>query len=192
MRVGWDLDGVWFNFGDSVKRYLEATDQAEVWKSGSTDTPFWNFYEDWGWTGKQFVEFCNAGADAGYIFSGPTRDDAASAMNRVKAEGHQNIIITDRAFGATPAVPQTITRLWLAEHGFEYCGLHCSADKTIVPTDVFVEDKLENYDRLVEAGVEVYLVDRPWNQQHRDGRNRIASVQNYADIVVAKSLLSMV
>ena len=179
-----DLDGVLYNFGDSVKRYLEATDRGHIWKSGPTETPFWDFYKDWGWDSKQFVEMCNDGADAGYIFCGPAREGAAEAVGRVARLGHEVIIITDRQFGSTPEVSHTNTENWLSEHGIEYDELHFSADKTKPRTDMFVEDKLENYDALVKAGVHTFLINRAWNVvDGGDTRMRINDVSEYADFV---------
>lgn len=184
MRVGFDLDGVLYNFGDSVKRYLDHIGQGHIWKSGPTELPFWDFYKDWGWTGQQFVEMCNDGADAGFIFTGPARDNAVDAVGRVARLGHEVIIITDRQFGSTPEVSHKNTENWLSEHGIEYDELHYSADKTVAKTDMFVEDKLENYDALVAAGVHTFLINRPWNVvDGGDLRMRINDVSEYADFV---------
>lgn len=181
MRVGFDLDGVLFNFGDSVKRYLESIGEGHVWKSGPTEKPYWDFYKDWGWTGQQFVDMCNAGADAGFIFCGPARHNAAKAVQTVKELGHTVVIITDRPFGSTPYVSQMNTQKWLAQHKIPFDEIYFSADKTCVPTDMFVEDKLENYDALDAAGVEVYLINRAWNfVDGGDERRRIRSVIDYA------------
>lgn len=183
-RVGFDLDGVLYNFGDSVKRYLDATDRGHIWKSGPTETPFWDFYKDWGWDSKQFVEMCNDGADAGYIFCGPTRENAVEAVERVARLGHEIIIITDRQFGTTPKSSHDNTTEWLAQHGIEYDELVFSANKTCVPTDFFVEDKLENYDALVAAGTNTFLINRAWNVvDGGDARMRINDVSDYATFV---------
>lgn len=183
-RVGFDLDGVLYNFGDSVKRYLDATERGHIWKSGPTETPFWDFYKDWGWTGQQFVEMCNEGADAGFIFCGPARENAVESVGRVAALGHDIVIITDRQFGTTPEVSHKNTENWLAQHGIEYDELVFSADKTCVPTDFFVEDKLENYDALVAAGTNTFLINRAWNVvDGGDARMRISDVSDYATFV---------
>lgn len=185
MIVVFDIDGVLFNFGDSVKRYLDIIGQGHLWKSGPTPTVFWDFYKDWGWTGQEFVQMCNDGVDAGVIFRGPTRPGAVEAVNRVHDAGHIVIFVTDRQFGSTPAASHRATELWLDEHGFRYDGLIFSADKTIIPSHMSVEDKLENYDALDAAGSMVYLVNRQWNEvQGGDNRRRINNVTEFADIVL--------
>lgn len=184
MRVGVDLDGVLYNFGDSVKRYLDHIGQGHIWKSGPTPTPFWDFYKDWGWTGKEFVELCNAGADAGFIFTGPMREHAKISMDRLANAGHYIIIITDRGFGSTPEVSHKNTVNWLQWHNIYYDELVFSADKTCRPTDVFVEDKIENYDALLQAGTKPFLINRAWNVvDGGDARNRINCVCEFADAV---------
>lgn len=156
-----------FNFGQSVKEYLEATDQDHLWKSGPTPKPYWDWYKDWKWTTPQFLKFCNDGADAGYIFRGNVREGAVEAVWEVKEAGHKIIVITDRQFGTTPEVSHNATREWWREYNFpDYDELHFSADKTCAPTDIFVEDKYQNYVDLRLAGTETYLVTRPWNEDY--------------------------
>lgn len=183
-RVGFDLDGVGYNFGDSVKRYLDHIGQGHIWKSGPTKGVFWDFYKDWGWTSQQFVEMCNDGADAGFIFCGPARENFVEAVERVAILGHEIIIITDRQFGTTPKSSHDNTTEWLAQHGIEYDELVFSADKTAVPTDFFVEDKLENYDALVANSTNTFLINRAWNVvDGGDARMRISDVSDYATFV---------
>lgn len=180
MRVGFDLDGVGFNFGDSCKRYLDHIGQGHLWKSGPTPDPYWDWYKDWNWTTEQFLQFCNDGADAGYIFSGPVREGFVEAIEAAALMGHQIIIITDRSFGKTPSVSENLTCEWLAEHGIEYDELIFSPDKTCAPTDMFIDDKLANYDSLAKAGTDVYLLNRPWNHlDYADYRQRIDTIDEY-------------
>lgn len=189
LTVGFDLDGVLYNFGDSVQRYLEHTGQGHLWKSGPTKSAYWDFYKDWGWDGKQFVEFCNAGADAGFIFCGPVRPNAVETVQAVKRLGHKVVIITDRQFGSTPKVSHDHTYEWLAHHKIPYDELYFSADKTIVPTDMFVEDKLENYDALTAAGSDTWLINRAWNDVGEDTRQRITDISGYLPKVIDKSFV---
>lgn len=184
MRVGLDLDGVLFNFGQSVKEYLEATSRGYLWKSGPNPKPYWDWYKDWKWTTPEFLELCHKGADAGYIFRGNVRDNAVAAVWELKAAGHELIIITDRSFGTTPEVSHNATKEWWKEYGFpDYDEIHFSPDKTIVPTDIFVEDKLENYDALTKAGTIAYLINRPWNDAPGDVRRRIDDIIEFPEKV---------
>lgn len=184
MRVGFDSDGVLDNFGEGVREALEATDQGHLWKSGPTDKPFWNFYEDWGWNFSQFKELVDWGVDEGIIFSGHWRDHAVTTIDRIRAMGHKIIIITDRSFGSDPKNSRKNTMRAFHEAGIVYDEIRFSPDKTIVPTDTFVEDKLENYDALVNNGTATWLINRHWNEvPGGDARNRINCVSEYADAI---------
>lgn len=97
---------------------------------------------------------------------------------------HEIIIITDRSFGKTPEVSQKLTLEWLNQHGIEFDELVFSPNKNAVPTDMFIDDKLQNYDALVANGVNAFLLNRPWNKvAGGDSRNRIDEISQYADAV---------
>jgi hypothetical protein len=184
MRIGFDIDGIGFTFGDSCKKHLDHTGRGHLWKSGPTPDPYWDWYKDWGWTSQEFVDFCNEAADCGCLFSGPVREGYKEAIDAVANMGHEIIVATDRTFGATPSVSENITINWFIEHEMNYDELHFTADKTSANCDFFIEDKLENYDALILAGVKAYLLNRPWNQvPGGDGRNRINDISEYVDAV---------
>lgn len=184
MRVGFDLDGCLYDFGESVRRYLDSIGRTYGWKDDADEPHHWDFYEYWGMDRDEFTQICHDGADAGYIFCGGTRPGAVEAVGRVARLGHEIIIITDRQFGSTPEVSHNNTIGWFAQHGIEYDELVFSANKNAVPTDMFVEDKLENYDALIDAGVDAYLINRAWNQvPGGDARKRIDDISDYARIV---------
>ncbi|UUG69412.1 5' nucleotidase [Streptomyces phage Sham] len=183
MRVGIDLDGVCYDFAESLRMYLKYSGNTHYnIVEGEPDK--WHFYLDWGMTTEEFIKHCNDGADCAIIFHlGDQRDSASVCIDWLRRLGHSIHIITDRSFGTSPSVSESNTKRWLYQHGFEYDTLTFSADKTCVPTDVFIEDKLENYDALVAAGVDCYLVDRPWNQDPGDSRKRVKSIIEFAKIV---------
>lgn len=184
MRVGFDLDGVLYDFGNSVRRYLDSIGRPYGFKDDAPEPHNWDFYEYWGMDLAEFKQVCNDGVDAGFIFSGPARPNASEAVNRVADLGHEIIIITDRFFGSDPTNSHRATEWWLAEHGIPFHELHYTADKNYVPTDTFVEDKLQNYDALKDNGVNAYLISRPWNEiPGGDARNRIKDVIDYADAI---------
>lgn len=191
LRVGFDLDGVCYNFADSLRRYLINAGIRTEAEIPTGETKRWNFYEDWGFTLEEFLQHCHDGADAGYIFTGPTRPGAVEAMNTLHDAGHKIFIVTDRAFGSHPGISKLNTFDWLEGNGFRYHSVTFSADKTVIPTDVFIDDKLENYDALDATGTEVYLLNRPWNMHVLpDDRRRIDSLEEFVRIVMSKDLVS--
>lgn len=183
MRVGFDLDGVLFDFGQSVREYMDSIGLDYGFEG---EPPCWNFYEYWHMTPEDFVGLCNDGANAGYIFRGSSRPNAVEAVWEVKKAGHEIIVITDRSFGTTPKVSEDATREWWEGCGFpKFDEIHFSPDKTIVPTDIFVEDKIQNFEALWEAGTLCYLIDRPWNSDFNATYYRISDVIEYPKKVEA-------
>lgn len=186
MRVGFDSDGVLDTFGDGVLDTLRYLGLGHLWKSGPTPESYWNFFEDWGWSFEQFKELVDFGVDEGFIFSGHWRPGAIESVRRVRDMGHKVIIITDRAWGTDPANSERNTLEAYERAGIEYDEIHFSRNKCCVPTDVFVEDKIENYDALVANGTPTWLINRSWNKvDGGDARNRIDSVVEYADAIEA-------
>jgi hypothetical protein len=186
VRIGIDLDGVCYDFADSLRNYLAKTNQSHLYSVKDGEPDKWHFYIDWGMTVEDFLDHCHRGADLGIIFAyGKPRDAAHDAVNFMKSMGNSIHIITDRSFGTKTEYNSSEfnTRKWLNTHEFAYDSLTFSADKTCVDTDVFIEDKLENYDALVAVGVDCYLVNRPWNQVGADSRKRVSSVQEFATII---------
>lgn len=183
MRVGFDLDGVLYDFGSSVRRYLDYIGRPYGFKGGEPEPHTWNFFKYWKMDIEEFKQICNDGVDAGFIFHGPTRVNAVESMQKIKDMGHEIVVITDRQFGKRPEKSHEATRFWLEFHEFPYDELYFSADKVIVPTDVFVEDKLENYDAITAAGTPCFLITRPWNKR-RDRRRRIEDISEYPAAVL--------
>jgi uncharacterized HAD superfamily protein len=184
MRVGVDLDGVCYDFAGSFIKYMNGIDHKYSIPQNIEEVDKWHFYRDWGMTDEEFVKHCHNGTDDMVIFrQGPQRDNASEAIDFMRSFGNTIHIVTDRSFGTTPQSSEDNTRWWLFSHGIHYDTLTFSADKTCVETDVFIEDKLENYDALESAGVKCYLVDRPWNQDNTKYRKRIKSIQHFATVV---------
>jgi 5'(3')-deoxyribonucleotidase len=180
MRIGVDLDGVCYDFQGSLAAYLE---NAGLEYDTAIAPSRWEFYLDWGMTMEEFIKHCHDGVDAKFVFNvGKPLDSAESAIKNLRDMGHSVHIITDRSFGKIPAISEDTTREWLNRHHIEYDSLTFSPDKTCVKTDVFIEDKLENYDALDAADVEVYLVNRPWNKRD-DNRRRVKDIQEFVSIV---------
>ena len=187
LRIGLDLDGCLYDFGNSVRLYLDSIGRTYGWVDDKPEPHDWNFFEYWGMDYAEFKTVVDAGVDAGYVFSGDIRPNAVDAVKTVAALGHEIIIITDREFGSNPLNSHRATEEWLEKWGIEHDELHFSKDKTCVPTDMFVEDKLSNYDDLQHAGTSVFLINRDWNKDPEfgweDSRIRINDISDYAKLV---------
>jgi hypothetical protein len=181
LRVGFDLDGVLYDFAASFARYLTMIGVSVAWPLVDGEPVCWYFYRQM-MSDAEFVAHFRAGVDAGVIFSGPARPGAAESVRRIREAGHSIHIVTDRSLGS-PGRAQALTVAWLAEHGIGYDALTFSADKTVAALDVMVEDKIENWQELTAAGIPTYLVDRPWNTGHDVGEFRIPDVLDYARAV---------
>jgi hypothetical protein len=186
LRVGNDWDGCYDSFSDGVKDTMDVLGHGHLWKSGPTKGSYWNYFEDWGWTFEQFKEVVDYGVDNRLIFTGHWRENAIETVKRIQGMGHKFIVITDRFFGSNPENSHRNTREALERAGIELDELHFTKDKTSVPVDTMVEDKLENYDALIANGTPTWLINRSWNYvPGGDARNRINSVVDYADHIEA-------
>lgn len=182
--VGVDLDGIGHVFSAGVLDHLHCEGLEHLWKSGPTPDPYWDWYKDWGWTDQQFVEFCNRAADHGCLFTGHVREGFVETIQKIYQLRHYVVLITDRSFGSTPQVSQNLTVEWLRENDIPYDELIFSRDKTVRPTDVFVEDRIENYDALVGKGTNAFLVNRAWNRvDPPDYRKRIDSIIEFGNLI---------
>lgn len=180
-RVGVDLDGVCYDFGASVKAYLQLTLEDEIIYD-FTEPTRWEFYEDWGLDLDQFISVCNAGVNAGVIFThGDPHPGTKAALDLIIHAGHSIHIITDRSFGKQGASEEA-TLAWLDKHDLPYHTITFTADKTSVHVDHMVDDKPENYAALRQAGVDVWLFSRPWNDNVL-GAKRVYSLIQYAGVV---------
>lgn len=189
LRIGWDLDGVGYVFGESVRQSM-LLDGYDIPPTTDEFCKSWDFFEYWGMSRSEFEIECSRAVDRGICFGpgpGLTRPNFFESMARTHDMGHTNVIITHRYQGS-PGMAMGNTFRWLEHHGAQYDEIYFSGDKTIVETDMFVEDNKDNYDRLVEAGVDAYLINRPWNRPYEDHRKRILDVENFADAVNAKTL----
>lgn len=193
MKLGFDLDGCVYDFTQGFKLALEyalnhhKSPQDKITLPDLPNPRGWNFYEHWGLDKGQYMDMLDLYAPMIY---GNHRlepmEGAGAAMRAALREGHEVWIVTHR--GDENMLARSATASWLDAWGIYYTGLVFSRDKTIVPTDAFIEDRPENYAALEAAGVQAYLVDRPWNQDFEAG-NRVSSVAEYVDKALSTVLV---
>jgi len=181
LRVGNDLDGVYYDFGASFNRYLATIGLEPVFTTVEPDR--WSFF-DHIMSPAEFLQHCHDGVEAGVIFRGPARPGTHTVLWDLFDAGHDLVVITDRAFGKTPESSQKATLEWWYDENDlpPITEIAFSADKTVLHTDVFVEDKLGNYDALINNGTPCALINRPWNLED-DGRFRISDVTDFPDMI---------
>lgn len=178
MRVGFDMDGVIYDFRRAQSEFETARGNDHCALENALD--HWDYFEGWGWTVDQWLHAYAEGVDAGHILrKGEPLPGATEAFRTLNAAGHTIHIVTDRAVGDDP---QTATREWLEEYGFAYDSLTFSRDKTVADVDVFIEDRLQNADALNAAGTLCYLINRPWNAAD-DDRPRVDTLHEFVEAV---------
>lgn len=179
---GVDLDGVNYPFGENYYASLVRTGEYAAEDLGPiTD---WYFYRGIGQSDEQFVANCHAFVDSGHLFAtGDPYPDTIEHWARVIEAGHEIHVVTDRRFG-TGLASLDGTVAWLDAVMLPYDSITISPDKTVINADAFIEDRLENYDDLDEAGINGWLINRAWNAVPGDDRRRVTSVAEF----VAKAL----
>lgn len=188
MRVGFDVDGVLYDFVAGMRRWFADVHGIPI--ENMPEPGIWAFGPLWGLTNEEFYAACNAATDAGHLgVYGEPPADARRTLDRVRDAGHQVIIVTARAFGRPAgghmrSASELATRWWLNHHHLPYDELHVGAkDKSSVHTDVFIDDYPKNHAALEEAGVQAVLMDQPWNQDYT-ANVRVHSLTQYADHVL--------
>lgn len=184
MRVGVDLDGVGYDFVDSVRTWLlrclpkNHPGRSELGRMGYRDNETtWDFYENWNLSLDEFLFLCALGVDAEHVFRvGVPHEGFVEGLHLLRDSGHTVSIVTDRSLGA---LSRESTLGWLNEWAIPYDDLIFTEDKTSVKADIFIEDRGRNYYALHNAGTLCYLLDRPWNRHVDAGEFRVFSFREF-------------
>lgn len=184
IKVGFDSDGVIYNYVLAFHSYLrDFCGMSDLDVELKADQ--WNWFEKHlGITTEQYKEFHERGVQAGEIFwKGVLLDPGIpDQMQRLLDAGHEVNIVTYRLGEKA----EEGTFFFLAENKIPFTQVIFSKDKTVIHNDFFLEDNLDNYDSLDAAGVEVYLLDCPYNHVENDNRRRVSSVKEYVDIILGE------
>jgi len=186
-RIGFDVDGVIFPFADLFTDFVN--DNSEF------NFPYpqtWRFFEEWGkdagWFATWHAEFVNFnGYTSGPLIGG---NGTRLALRDLRDAGHEIILVTARK--ANPGQDENIkaqTIFWLDGEGIPYDELHFSSDKTSVQTDYFIEDRVENFEHILEnSDTDAYLLDQPWNRNFEDWHDnfRVGSVLEYVNRILVR------
>ena len=183
MRIGFDLDGVWYDFRQSLSDYLVATGRSDCTVANAA--PHWDFFKGWGMSVGEFMEAYRESVDCEFMFiNGEPYPGAVESSAILANAGHSIHVVTDRSVGSKRGASSILTAKWLAENGFIFDSLTFTSDKTSVHTDAFVDDRAENYLALKAAGVNAYLLTRPWNK-HVPNAKRARSALDFSRKLIA-------
>lgn len=172
LDLGIDLDEVCYPFVTAVRDWLLRAGHDPGALSAAPET--WGVpVSAWGLTEEAFIEhFCTA-VRAGYLFrDGDPYPGAVAGVRELREDGHRIHLVTARRWAAVDAEIVAATEAWLADHDLPYDTLTFSEDKASVPTDVFLDDAVHNYDALERAGRHPVLYDQPYNRDHPGRRVR--------------------
>lgn len=187
MRVGLDVDGVLYRFTKAYHLWLNNTKGMSLSLEDEAQT--WDWFLDWE-TSEEFGKNLHESVDAGHMYwlGELYEPQIAQNLRDLKASGHSIHVVTARTFGVLRC-PEQATRHWFDNNDLVYDTLTISKDKTVVETDVFLEDNLKNYDVLEAAGIRSYLVNRPYNLQE-DNRRRVDSVDEFTKLILEDTCYS--
>lgn len=176
MRIGFDLDGVLYDFTDGLRRSVPQ-------ELRGPDATRWNFFNDWGISNADFPALAREGVRNRILFwTGSPLPGAITATNVLKEAGHEIVIITHRGvFGEGLPLSREATKYWLTEYGITYDELILSEDKTVGLTDFMIDDKVENYEALRAAGTQGFLMNQLWNAYY-ETEHRIHTLEEFVKI----------
>lgn len=185
LTVGWDLDGVFYDFVSGFISHLE--------KKGYANLPYaetWSFYSNqWGWSRDKFLkEYAEAIKD-GLFTPNPAHEigSANSVLARAAELGARNVIVTARNISGARKEAHLNTMKWVEHHNLQVDEVYFREDKTSVPTDFFIEDNIDNYLQLRNKGTRSYLFNQPWNKVAED-THRVFSHDEFVDKIVKEAI----
>lgn len=183
MIIGFDSDGVLYRFTKAYHSWMNLNNGMSLDLEVEAQT--WDWFLDWQ-SVEQFKQAMDESVDAGYLFwQGELYEpEIPSFIADLQAKGHSVHLVTHRFSGKTKCA-KAATEHFYDSVGIRFDSITYSRDKTVVDVDVFIEDNVANYDALDAAGVEVYLVNRPYNQEN-DSRRRVDSVKQFIELILER------
>lgn len=122
----------------------------------------WDWADDYPDGKMAFRSFWGKGVDSGAFLRCPEIPDAVETLKRLLSDGFEVLFITHRNPANGPLAQNTAE--WLRDRGLpgNICFLK---DKWLAACDLYVDDKPENVQDLLNVGFEAVLFDQPWNRQ---------------------------
>lgn len=177
MKLGIDLDGVVYNFGQAWEDYFRnliadvrqmPLGHPEWLVEVACELPqivpprgaHWDFYDVYGLDWPQFEYISELGVEEDRIFRhGEMMPNAAEVMMLLQNHGHSIHIITHRFFGEKSV---SHTEAWLQDRNVPFDTLTFAKDKSIVGVDLLLDDLDKNLLSMGDDTIKV-LMANTWN-----------------------------
>lgn len=174
--VMWDNDGVVSGWVDNFYPWLC---EREGWVQ--TDWEIWHHYRNHEMHDAEFVEALKEYAAAGGFADQTMFPGVREAIQRIKEAGHTQHMVTDR-----PDAAHADTAWWVHTYVPEIDTLTFSRDKTVFKEYddgpyFAIDDRVENVESMIAAGINAVLLDQPWNRQ--SDLPRVYTAEEFAELV---------
>ena len=140
----------------------------------------WTPWIDWGISQDRWHDILTTASVRGLYTKTAPFVDAANTINRLIWEGHNIHVVTARMGDFI----EEITPTWFSDSGIGYKTMTFARDKVAaqqelgIEFDYAVDDGPHNFDELMLAGVQTYLMDQPHNR-HLTTPMRVRSLTEF-------------
>lgn len=184
MKIGVDIDGVLYDLMPKLGDYF-ATSTGRP-REEFVEPTSWEFHKDWGVEPEAaFRLFCNAVNERAVWRWGDPMPGSVEALQSLIDAGHTVHLVTDRLSIGQAGVASISTTQWLADHSVPFTTLTFARDKTLVQTDVFIDDRPLNAEEISAAGTPVWLHDAAHNKDFEWPR-RVTSLTEFAELMCSR------
>lgn len=176
-----DYDDVIYPYSETAHKVLDRADL-----TNGCDLPTqWDMIGHYGCDSDSFYEALDCATKTGELYNAHPYPGVLEEMARLRAHGNRIHIVTARGFeGPNGALIRRYTTEQIATWEVPHDSLTFARSKVHVRADFGIDDGLHNYDALTEAGVHMFLMDRPHNRERKDAF-RVHSVREFADLILS-------
>ena len=184
MRVIFDIDDCLMPWAEEV--HLKCI-EAGLAEEGSTWTQ-WNMWKDYGCTMEQWLEVVDSLVVENGIYHAPPYPGVIESTQKLQRLGHEIHLVTARGFFAHAEQIRAWTLDWV--NTFNIPGrLWFAQNKGVVAKNLeithAIDDRIENVYSMMNAGVDVYLMNQPHNiDEHFDPYRRVNSVPEFVERIL--------
>lgn len=184
VKIGWDIDGVGYDFPAALKFFAEHYEPGIDGADLTLPARSWDWWtSQWGWSKDQFRRIHHRGIHSGVLYqSSGVMEGFREGLQRVREAGGTNHLITARPALADPLVASQTTR-WLRTNSLDGLvdSLSFSTDKGLIDWDYYLDDHAPTVEALRERGLAAFLYDAPYNRDLWGGLDewRVTSIGKF-------------